>query len=225
MRALVVLAACVLAALPGPVAGQSGAELSGGTLVSPVLVIRQEDLFDASAFGKASNARREEASRALIAENRQIEAALEAEERDLTERRPALPAAEFRVLAEAFNDKVEGIRQAQDAKARAIGRAREEDRARFLQALVPVLAEIMAERGAVVILDQASVVLSFDRVDITDEAVARIDARIGNGESPDPAPVAAPEAAPDPAPEAAADPGAAPAPSPPPQPVPGAAPP
>lgn len=153
---------------------------------SSILVLRQDEVFEGSAFGRAALERREAASRDLIAENRQIEAALEAEERRLTERRATLPPAEFRALAEAFNEKVEGIRAAQDAKARSVGRMTDEDRARFLQAMVPVLADIMAERGALVILDQSSVVLSFDRVDITAEAIARIDARIGDDGQPEP---------------------------------------
>lgn len=165
---------------------------------SPVLVLRQDEVFERSAFGRAALQRRDLASRDLIAENRQIEAALEAEERDLTARRAVLPPADFRALSEAFNDKVEGIRAAQDAKARAVGRMTDDDRARFLQAMVPVLADIMAERGAQVILDQQSVVLSFDRVDVTDEAIARIDARIGSDPG---APPGEPEATPPPAPD------------------------
>lgn len=164
---------------------------------TPVLVLRQDEVFEGSAFGRAALERREDASRTLIAENRQIEAALEAEERDLTTRRATLPQAEFRALSEAFNEKVEGIRAAQDTKARAVGRMTDDDRARFLQAMVPVLAEIMAERGALVILDQQSVVLNFDRVDITAETIARIDARIGTGETV-PAPAAPEPAAPEP---------------------------
>jgi Skp family chaperone for outer membrane proteins len=153
---------------------------------TPILVLRQDEVFEGSAFGRAALEQREAASRDLIAENRQIEAALEAEERDLTTRRATLPPAEFRALSEAFNDKVEGIRAAQDAKARSVGRMTDDARARFLQAMVPVLAEIMAERGALVILDQQSVVLSFDRVDITAETIARIDARIGEDEAAPP---------------------------------------
>lgn len=149
---------------------------------SPVLILRQEELFERSAFGRAALARMEEANRTLVAENRTIEAALEAEERDLTQRRASLPAAEFRALAEAFDAKVEGIRSAQESKGRAIARTREEDRLRFFSAVVPILAEIMRDAGAAVILDDEAVILSFDRVDITALALARIDAAIGTGE-------------------------------------------
>ncbi|HMO06654.1 MAG TPA: OmpH family outer membrane protein [Paracoccaceae bacterium] len=186
-----------------PVPAQEVATAPAGE-PAPVLVLRQDELFAASAFGQAAAARQDAAARALLAENRQIEAALEAEERDLTERRPSLPPEEFRRLADAFDDKVEAIRTAQDAKGRAIARLRDDDRTRFLQAAVPVLAEIMAEYGASVILDQAVVVLSYDRVDITGIAIARIDARIGAGDLPDAAPEGPlPDPAPDPAPQPA----------------------
>ncbi len=161
----------------------------------PVLVLRQDDLFEQSAFGQASTARIEAANSALLAENREIEAALEAEERDLTERRASLPPAEFQALSEAFNAKVEGIRSAQDAKSRDIARTRDEDRQRFLQAAVPVLATIMQEEGAQAILDEQAVVLSFDRIDITSKAIARIDAEIGDGSTMEPGAMS-PEAAP-----------------------------
>jgi Skp family chaperone for outer membrane proteins len=187
LRAATGLLVGALIALPLGAFGQES-----GPSGSPILMLRQDEVFEGSAFGRAALERRDAASRDLIAENRQIEAALEAEERDLTMRRATLPQAEFRALSEAFNEKVEGIRTAQDAKARAVGRMTDDDRARFLQAMVPVLAEIMAERGALVILDQQSVVLSFDRVDITAETIARIDARIGTGEGPVPEAPASP---------------------------------
>ena len=149
----------------------------------PVLVLRQDDLFEKSAFGLASTRRIDAANAALLAENRKIEAALEAEERDLTTRRASLPPSEFHTLSEAFNAKVEGIRAAQETKSRTIARTRDEDRQRFLKAAVPVLAAIMQEEGAQVILDEKAVVLSFDRIDITAEAIDRIDAAIGDGSS------------------------------------------
>lgn len=176
----------------------------------PVLVLRQDDLFVQSAFGRASSARIDSANAALLAENREIESALEVEERDLTQRRASLPPAEFQALSEAFNAKVEGIRTAQDAKSRDIARMRDVDRQRFLKAAVPVLATIMQEEGAQAILDEKAVILSFDRIDITAKAIERIDAAIGDGSAlpadpggePDTAdPIApAPDPAPDPAP-------------------------
>lgn len=143
---------------------------------SPVLTIKQQELFDGSAFGEASLRRIEALSRALQAENREIEASLETEERSLTERRADLPVEEFRALALAFDDKVEGIRAAQEAKAREVTRQREIDQTRFYENAAPVLAELVRAKGGVLLIDQSAVVLSLDAIDITDEAIALIDA-------------------------------------------------
>lgn len=145
---------------------------------SPVLTINQQAMFEQSAYGKASLVALETALRELQVENRKIEAALEAEERSLTARRETIPADEFRPLAEAFDAKVEQIRNAQDAKSNNLNLQRDQDRQRFFEAAVPVLAEFMREMGAVALLDQSAVILSLDRIDITDAAIARIDVRL-----------------------------------------------
>ena len=92
----------------------------------------------------------------------------------------------FRPIADAFDKKVEGIRTAQDAKSRDLNRQREEDQQEFFGYAVPVLAQIMQEFGGVVLMDQSSVVLSLDRIDITSEAITRIDA-VTNAAAEEPA--------------------------------------
>ncbi len=176
--------ACALFCL----SGQPGAaEDAGGTNAAPVppsvaiLTLDDERLFTGSAFGKAVIARQEDESRALIDENRRIEAALETEEKDLTDRRPLMSREDFAPLSEAFNEKVEGIRKAQDAKTRELQRSFEEDRQRFLQAARPILAEVMTARGAVAIIDSRAVFVGFENIDITDEAIARLDAAMAEG--------------------------------------------
>lgn len=143
---------------------------------SQVLTINQQRLFEDSAFGKASLARLEADSRALQAEIRQIESDLEIEERMLTERRAELPASEFQPLARAFDEKVENIRQAWSVKDRDLKRQREADQQAFFETAVPVLADLMRDMGAVALIDQSSVVLSLDRVDVTQLAIDRLDA-------------------------------------------------
>lgn len=148
---------------------------------APLLTLDDERLFVGSAFGKAVIARQEEETSTLIAENRRIEAALETEEKDLTARRATMSRDEFTPLSEAFNLKVEGIRKAQDAKKRDLQRRFEDDRGQFLQAARPILAEVMASRGAVAIIDSRAVFVGFENIDITDEATARLDAAFSEG--------------------------------------------
>ena len=55
------------------------------------------------------------------------------------------------------------------------------DRAWFFQHIAPILGDYMVERGAVAILDKAAVVVSLGAIDITDGAIQRIDAKLGDG--------------------------------------------
>lgn len=154
---------------------------------APILTLDKERVFAESAAGQAIEAQIAAENDALAAENRQIDAALEAEERDLTDRRPLIGTAEFQAMAEAFNTKAVGLRETQVAKAKALERKREEERQKFFQSLVPVLAAIMRDAGAFVILDDKAVLVSFDRIDITDEAISRMNATT-SAAPPDPAP-------------------------------------
>lgn len=168
---------------------------------SPILTITQDRLYSGTLFGKVLQARTEAATQALQAENRKIEADLEAEEQALTARRAAMAAPEFRALADAFDAKVEGIRAAQDAKARALAKDHDDGRKQFFETAVPILAQLMGDMGAVAIFDKSAIVLSFDRIDVTDVAIARIDAVLGDG-SKLPSPETIPETPPETPPKA-----------------------
>ena len=188
MREAVVVWALV-GAMAGPAPGQDAAAPAPDTttasapsaLAAPVLTLDQDRLFLQSAFGKAAAARADADEATLVAENREIFAALEAEEKDLTARRATTPAAEFTALAAAFDAKAESIRAAQDAKGLEIARMRTDDRRKFYDVALPVLAELMTELGAVAILEKKTVILSYDRNDMTDRAIARVDAVLGDG--------------------------------------------
>jgi Skp family chaperone for outer membrane proteins len=178
---------CALALAAWPAVGCAQSAAPSDSLATPVArsqiaVIEQERLFLQTRYGKAMQASTDTARKALQAENQRLEADLEAEERKLTDQRPTMPADQFRPLAEAFDEKVKGIRQAQDTKARELARRAEEDRARFVETAAPILAALMSELGAVVLIDKSVAVLSMDSIDVTDEAIAKIDAVLGDGQ-------------------------------------------
>ncbi len=177
-----------------------GATQQGPVARSEILTVEPERLIAETAYGRSVQGALDARAVALLAENRKIDADLEAEERALTERRALLPADEFRALAEVFDTKVETIRTTQEAKGRALTQEREAARQQVLAAAVPVLAEILTERGASAILDKAAVIIAFDRNDVTDAAILRLDAILPVGAAPQPAPGAVPKT--DPAPVA-----------------------
>lgn len=144
-----------------------------------MLVIDQDRLFAESQIGAAALTRIEGDARSLAAENRKIEAELLEEERALTEERNTLTIEEFTERANAFDEKVQRLRNEQDTKVRALTRAREEARSEFLGDIGGILSDIARERGAVVMIDRRQVFLSVDSIDVTDEAIARINRALG----------------------------------------------
>lgn len=146
--------------------------------MAPLLTLDQERFFTDSAFGTASLARERAAAEALVRENARIEAELVAEEQALTELRNTLAPVEFSARAEAFDAKVERIRDEQDAKVEALTTARDADRQAFLQAARPVLGALLRERRAAAIIDKSLLILSAAAVDVTDEAIARVNATL-----------------------------------------------
>jgi hypothetical protein len=90
----------------------------------------------------------------------------------------------FRAEADAFDQRVQRIRTDQDAKQSALEADVEEGRQEFLNAVTPVLGRLMIETGGAVILERRDVFLSASLIDVTEEAIAAIDAQLGNGLTP-----------------------------------------
>ncbi|MCJ8139644.1 OmpH family outer membrane protein [Falsirhodobacter halotolerans] len=174
------LFAILLMALPLPMAAQTPPQSTDGAAMA-ILTVVPDRLFEETEAGRTATDRYQQASQALLNENRGLEAALATEERVLTEKRATLPVEDFRRMADAFDDKAQQIRRDQDAKSLRITRQRDLDRQLFFQAALPVLAGLMREKRALVILDRSSVFLSFDVIDITDEAVVELNNTLGDG--------------------------------------------
>jgi Skp family chaperone for outer membrane proteins len=146
-----------------------------------VLIIDSERVFFETAYGRRLTEELAAQAAALQAENDEIVAELTQEERSLTLRRPTISLEEFRAEAEAFDTKVQEVRRARDAKNVDLQVANAEARSQFEERVQAILANLMFERGAVVVLEQRNVVLSVRTANITEDAIARIDRELGDG--------------------------------------------
>ncbi len=189
----VLLAALV--AFPGLAPAQQAAAPGVPQAVSGILMLDWERLYERSAWGRRVAREIAQESSALNAENNRIADDLIAEEKSLTERRATMAPAEFRTEADAFDQRATGIRAAQKAKAQALSRRFEDERQGFVEAAVPLLDRILAERGAALVIDRRTVIRGLAQADITDEMATLVDAELGDGG--DEAPQTAPEVAPD----------------------------
>ena len=164
-------------------AQQQGPTLPNISVQSPVLTVDSERLFNESAFGRRVAREIEAVGQTIQADNERIASELEREEQELTERRPTLEPEEFKELADAFNDKAERIRRERSDVADALSLRLQREQQAFVQAIVPVMEEIMRAAGAGVVLERGSVFISARAIDVTDIAIQRIDQTLGEGQA------------------------------------------
>jgi len=155
-----------------------------GVVQSEILVIDPDRLFNESLLGQRLNTDYQAQRDEMIARNRSLETELESEEQALTQLRDQTSPEEFRDLADAFDLKVQRIRRESDRAVRDLEQNRERAPVLFMRTVEPVLAQIMADAGGVVLLDVRSVLLRTQVVDITDLAISRINDQVGTGETP-----------------------------------------
>lgn len=147
----------------------------------PILIVDSERLFIETLYGKRIEADLAAQAAELRAENNRIVESLTLEERSLTVRRPDMTPEEFRAESEAFDTKVQEVRRVREAKNVELQVANAEARSRFEQRVQGIVANIMIERGAAMVMDQRNVLLSVRAANITDDAIVRIDAELGDG--------------------------------------------
>jgi len=150
-------------------------------LQSAILVIDLDMFFANSLFGQRIQAEFQTARAELLSENELKFAELSAEEKELTELRSTLSREEFSKLAEDFDAKAQKIRAEQTAKGSDLQSRPAQARQQFLSIAQDVLIEIMQEKRALAVLSQDAVLIPADSINITTEAVTRIDSLIGDG--------------------------------------------
>lgn len=152
--------------------------------VSAVLTVDQERLLAESLWGKRAKQEIEDKGQKIEAENELLAKQLSDEEAELTKKRETLDPAEFRKLADAFDARATEVRRERARLVQELSVEAEEDRNTFYRNALPVMGEVMQSRGAVAVLDRRTVFVSLDAIDITDELIEALDARIGEGPMP-----------------------------------------
>lgn len=174
-----ILICVAMLALSGPVFAQP---LSLGRVDGPpIVILNQERLFSESLFGQRVQAELEEASSALSRQNRELEAALLEEEQSLTEQRTTMTAEEFRPLAEEFDTRVEEIRAVQSERLRRLSAQADGAEQLFIELTTPILRALLAEIGASAVLDSRVVIYVAEGGDVTEIALRRVNAELGDG--------------------------------------------
>ena len=132
-------------------------------------------------FGKYILLENNKSRSKLQKENDILESELLLEEKLLSELRKTLTADEFLKKAIAFDEKVSEIRSNQARKEEILNDQIRKEEAEFFKAIYPILFQIVSEQGGMILLDQRNVVLFDSSVDITQDAIEKINRVLGNG--------------------------------------------
>lgn len=146
-----------------------------------VLTVDQEAMYRQSRWGMRVQAELAAQSRQVAADNDRAFADLVADEDALTAARATLSPEEFRQRAARFDERVMAVRAEREAARNALAEMSDLDRALFAQAAAPVLGRLMTARGALVVLDQRTVLIADERIDVTAATIAALDAELGDG--------------------------------------------
>lgn len=148
---------------------------------SQILAVDRDRLFSGSLYGRRILAELEKERSRLALEARKVEAALAAEEKSLTEQRSKLTPEAFRILADEFDDKVQSLRDERPVLEQEFKRRFETERNSFFEKVGPILGQVVRELGGIMIIDRRAILLTTQKIDITDESIQRIDLVLGDG--------------------------------------------
>ncbi|RJL06958.1 OmpH family outer membrane protein [Paracoccus aestuarii] len=184
------------AEIPPPRIAPMPADIPAGTIPAPadqvqtvpILTVDQDMLYLNSAWGLRAQSRLEAEGDLIAEENERLTQMLSAEEARLTEVRPTLSANEFRRMAENFDIRATEIRRERAQAVQELNAWAEADRAAFFRAALPVMGQVMDDRGAVAVLDRRTVFVSLDAIDVTDRLIEAVDQRVGDGDGAVPLP-------------------------------------
>lgn len=142
----------------------------------PYRILDPDRLLQGSLMGQQILAQNIRAEAALTAENTALADELVTEERALTDLRASLPPEEFRTRADAFDTRVEEIRAERIQRNAALVRQSELAVQGFFDAALPILDQLMEESQVVGLIRLEAMILWSPLMDITDQAIARLDA-------------------------------------------------
>lgn len=187
--ALRAMAAAVTISFGGATSAQElqGAQDAAQEAINlPIIAFDRERIQTSAHLGLSLAEQIEELQQALVAENAQIFADLEAEETEITQLKESLSELAFAARAKAFDEKVTQIRSEQAAKAKEVEAQYELNLRAFDQNLNVVLAAIARDYNAVAVFERQQLYLMSGAIDVSAEVIRRLDMQsLGTGQSID----------------------------------------
>lgn len=143
-----------------------------------VAILGVQEILQQASAGQAVQAEIRKRDQALKQEVEKRENALLAADQQLGQQRATLSAEEFASKRNEIRQQLNEVRKYAQSQKAAIVEVAQRGEARIRQALIEVVKEIAQERGITMVLNRAQVVMFPDQLDITQEALEKLNARL-----------------------------------------------
>lgn len=150
--------------------------MPGGALADSLLLIDRQRVLSESDPARRLRAAEQVRRTTLRQDLDDIQAELEAEEAEISDLRGKVSSAEFDERVQAFDAHVREARSRSQALGTALQTEFEAARKRLVAELGPVLSAMLAAHEADVVLDVRSVLIARPGLDVTEEAIVRLNA-------------------------------------------------
>lgn len=161
-----------------PATPAAPAATTAGPVTTSIGVVDIQRLFRESAAGKAANQQLADMRARYQTEVAKQEERLRVEEAELGRARATLPPDQFENKRRELQRRVQDTQRTVQDRNTALDSAQQQARDQILRVIQEIVVQIMNERGYTIVLDQAQVLLSNDGLNMTNDALRRLDQKL-----------------------------------------------
>ena len=147
-----------------------------------ILVVDTQAVFAQSKAGQSIRTQYEEQAKKIMADGKKTDDALQADAKKLQEERALLSQDDLQKRFQSLQQRTGEFQQSIQIKQQGLQVGVQRAEAQVEAALRPIFAEIMKEKGATLLLDQAVVLAGGADLDISAEVLKRLDAKLARVE-------------------------------------------
>jgi Skp family chaperone for outer membrane proteins len=179
---LTLWATCASAQQPAPAANPLQAAATAAENSAPslpgVCVYSQDQTIGASIVGKAVATRLQQLDQQSNAELNDLGTKLQADERALTAQRATMGDAAFQQAAQPLAQREQQLQQLAQVRGREMQATQQQALQTIVQNLDPLLVDIFTAHKCSILIEKSAIVLSSTPMDVTTDAIARLDSKI-----------------------------------------------
>ena len=166
-------------AAPAAQAAQAAARPSNpGPVIPGVCVLDEQRAIAQSAAGRAYSARMQQLTQQAEAELRPQQTSLQNDVNTFQGQRATLPQDQQQSRAQALNTRAENLNRTANQRQRELAATQERQLGRIINEMQPIVSQVYVARGCGIMLARGGVVYSNPAMEVTDQVIQQLNARM-----------------------------------------------